>query len=600
MRSGLAILGAGIVLSVVCVRAADVDYPTAVAEARKRNDLAEVNRLCAAWSVAAPGDERPHLVLGRTLLRAGQIDRAVEQFELAADANPLSPAPRCEMGLLFLGEAKHDEALREFEESLSVDPGHLPALLGKARAVLAKGKVEPALAIAHEASQMDPESTDARVLVADCLVEAGRCDEALVELEAALGTTPDDADILFGLAKAAELGGRDDEAQPFWGRFLEAEPDSRRSLLVRHGLAPLRTKTFSRWRGTRPRWSPDGRGLLIRWSTLRMVDPESGRATAFAGTDSGGMLRCQELSPDGRRIVCMQGKDYDVVMFTIQPDGTAAAGWPWRPLRALSARFSPDGSRLLLSGVREDKGESHGLMVMDLSTGELAGVRQGFPRYKGRNYADWTPDGTGIIYSGYSWRNKDDRPIFAMELASDQPATQLTHNDGYNYWAHVRPDRSCVSYSRRRGGKETVCVSALDGRPPAIELGPGGGAHWSPDGRRLAYGTEDHLVVVRLGGLRSEPVALGATRQDSQLVVTASSRCDHAVDLRLAYDLFDENSFRVGTGGFEQVTLKPDGEVIEATIDLTAGEAANARVMKVTAVTADGRRTIRLMDIGDR
>ena len=110
MRSRLASLGAAIVSSIACLHAADVDYPKAVAEAQERGNLAEVNRLCAAWSVAEPGDERPHLVLGRVLKDTGHIDRAVEQFELAAEANPLSPVPRCELGSVFLREGKPDMA----------------------------------------------------------------------------------------------------------------------------------------------------------------------------------------------------------------------------------------------------------------------------------------------------------------------------------------------------------------------------------------------------------------------------------------------------------------------------------------------------------
>ena len=43
------------------------------------------------------------------------VNRAIEQFELAAEANPLSPVPRCEMGLLFLKEKKPDVAAKEFE-----------------------------------------------------------------------------------------------------------------------------------------------------------------------------------------------------------------------------------------------------------------------------------------------------------------------------------------------------------------------------------------------------------------------------------------------------------------------------------------------------
>jgi len=93
MRRPAALL---LLLSAACVAtagAAQVDYPKAVAGALKANRLPEVNRLCSEWAKASPGDERPRLILGRALLHSGAADRAIEQFELAAEANPLSPLP---------------------------------------------------------------------------------------------------------------------------------------------------------------------------------------------------------------------------------------------------------------------------------------------------------------------------------------------------------------------------------------------------------------------------------------------------------------------------------------------------------------------------
>ena len=63
-------------LSAALATAADVDYVRAVAAAVKAGKPADVNRLCAQWAAADPGNERPRLILGRALLKAGRADRA--------------------------------------------------------------------------------------------------------------------------------------------------------------------------------------------------------------------------------------------------------------------------------------------------------------------------------------------------------------------------------------------------------------------------------------------------------------------------------------------------------------------------------------------
>ncbi|MBT3375724.1 MAG: tetratricopeptide repeat protein [Lentisphaerae bacterium] len=162
------LLGLSLLLLIVTFagRAADVDYAAVVAEAAKTGDMASVSRLCRRWAAAEPGDERPRIILGRTLLEAGMTDRALEQFELAVEANPLSPVPRCELGLLFLRARKPDMAAKEFGESLRIDPTYLPAQLGKARVKLAEGEADEALRRAKEAVRSNPENVDARALVA--------------------------------------------------------------------------------------------------------------------------------------------------------------------------------------------------------------------------------------------------------------------------------------------------------------------------------------------------------------------------------------------------------------------------------------------------
>lgn len=281
--------------------AADVDYVKAVAAAQEASDLASLNRLCNEWAAAAPGDERPRLILGQTLAKAGMPDRALEQFELATEANPLSPGPRCEIGGLFLGAGKADAAMAEFTEVLRHHPGHLPALLGCVHAQLRKGDVNGALTAVRRALKASPDDASVKAALGECLWRLGKPGEARTQLTAALEADPGNADALFGWARALQSEGKDQESVEAWQRFLAREPSGPRAERVRNGWAVLSEERLPRACRAYPRWSPDGRRIMFGYGRLRSIELDS-KAITDVREPGNEKLYVHDWSPDGRRL----------------------------------------------------------------------------------------------------------------------------------------------------------------------------------------------------------------------------------------------------------------------------------------------------------
>ena len=205
MRRSMMVVCALCCLTATLATAAEVDYEKAVAEAVKAGQAAEVNRLCVQWAKDEPGNEKPRLILGRALLKAGMTERAIEQFELAADANPLSPVPRCEMGRLFLREGKLDLAAKEFEQALRLDRKCLPAQLGSARVTFKRGEAADALDAVRRTMQEHPGNAQGLALVGECQLALGKTEEGLAQLARACEAAPENADTCYTYAAALEL-----------------------------------------------------------------------------------------------------------------------------------------------------------------------------------------------------------------------------------------------------------------------------------------------------------------------------------------------------------------------------------------------------------
>ena len=112
----------------------EANFRKAVREAIDAGDLPKAKQLCDGWAEKKPDDEQPYLSLGRIYLRLDLADRALEQFEMAREINPLNPEPSCELARIFLKARKTQQAIAEFQAALKVLKDYEPALKGLTQA----------------------------------------------------------------------------------------------------------------------------------------------------------------------------------------------------------------------------------------------------------------------------------------------------------------------------------------------------------------------------------------------------------------------------------------------------------------------------------
>lgn len=602
MRPAVATLGAWTAFVVVCIHAADVDYPKAVAEAQKQNDLAEVNRLCTEWSVKSPGDEQPRLILGHAFRKAGMFDRAIEQYELAIEANPLSPAPHCELGTVFLGAGDLEQADEEFGQAFRLAPTCVPAALGLARIKLRKGDATGALADARKACSADPDSVEGLVVVGDCLLATGKIGQALSALKRAADLDPDDADVLFGLAKARQAHGDEVEASGLWQRFLELEPSGARADTVKNGWVLLRTESHAIREPSYPVWSPDGKRILHGYANPHITDLRDGTTVDLRDPD-GDDLFDHDWSPDGTRLVFFRKEDgrHPVFVYELLDGGALrlVGATPWT--QGIVPRFSPDGDKLLVSNMRDSRHWRGGMGIVDLATRELTPIGWRHPRRIAIDQGAWAPDGQTIVFHAHPWpEGADDRALFVMGIRNRGSAKKLTTNGLANWHPVVSPDGRGIAYDVEGPSGRTVAMVRLDGAAGPCTLAAGGTPGWSPDGHRLAYSVhtgQTQIVIAHLGGLDSRPVGITAEREGTALSVVVTSRSKDAQQVNLRWEAFDENSFRIDPAceSEEPAELPPGGE-LQWTLEMSPEQLADTRTLKVRVLNQTGAGAVELVD----
>ncbi len=176
-------------LAVVFERAGDLDRAI------------EEYRAAAATGIADP---RIYLNLGNSLARTGREDEARDAYRTALRIAPdYGPIIQSNLGVLAAQRGDWPEALRRFRECVSQDPGHVGGQLGVGLASLELGRFDEAIVAFRRTLQLPgaPRGQVHRNLAA-CYLETGLPEEAMREARAALEADPADVGAVVTLGKA--------------------------------------------------------------------------------------------------------------------------------------------------------------------------------------------------------------------------------------------------------------------------------------------------------------------------------------------------------------------------------------------------------------
>jgi len=192
-------------------------------------------RALAHWSTSisyfehvaarAPGAAKVRYSFGEALDRAGQIDRAIEEYRAAIELKPDYAMARNNLATLLAAEGNLTDAIRHYRRAIAVDPSSFRAYNNLGVALARTGRTEEAAAILQHAVKLNGAFADARFNLGRLLAGDGRFDEAIVHLDRARELQPDDLEILYNLAVALEEAGRAKGALDRYDELLARDPN---------------------------------------------------------------------------------------------------------------------------------------------------------------------------------------------------------------------------------------------------------------------------------------------------------------------------------------------------------------------------------------
>jgi Tol biopolymer transport system component len=219
-------------------------------------------------------------------------------------------------------------------------------------------------------------------------------------------------------------------------------------------------------------------------------------------------------------------------MFTLGTDGVEQEVKLPTPADFADGVWSNDGRNLILNEYRDATGGSNG--ILDLASDRLTPIG---PKdlANGLDCSDWSPDGRSLVCAYGSPANVRDG-IYLVDVASgtakrlskspyhDTVGTLGECGGGENRGV-FSPDGSRIAYEQQKCGTgadpsadeegDIVIIPTAGGKPRVVvPLGgvkthPGGEISWSPDGRFIAFGTQDgqlSIVAPDGSGLRQLPL----------------------------------------------------------------------------------------------
>jgi dipeptidyl aminopeptidase/acylaminoacyl peptidase len=267
-----------------------------------------------------------------------------------------------------------------------------------------------------------------------------------------------------------------------------------------------------------PQWSPDGTTILfmsglkgglnlwsISWESreLRLITED----LSLSGVGSVASQK-PSWSPTGEWVSYVSSKSGAPELWL----WSAATGHDIQ-LTELGARinafkWSPDGKWIVFAG---DRYGDFDIWKVSVPDGEA------FRLTADNNYEvfpSWTPDGKKIIYSRLDERWVD-HEIRALDPNGEGNELLFVEKDFFDYrggtafgYAEVSPDGEKILFRSPRSGWLNYWTVSIDGKNPepvAPEKAEQSEAHWSPDGKYIAYisnhnGTQDLRVVPAAGG----------------------------------------------------------------------------------------------------
>jgi Flp pilus assembly protein TadD len=167
-----------------------------------------------------------HKALGDALLKKGQTDEAINQYQEAIRLKPDSADAHYNLGNALLKKDQTDEAISQYQEVIRLKPDDADAHNNLGDALLKKGQTDEAINQYQEAIRLKPDSADAHYNLGNALRKKGQIDEAINQYQEVIRLKPDDAEAHNNLGVALAIKGQTDEAIRQFQEAIRLKPDS--------------------------------------------------------------------------------------------------------------------------------------------------------------------------------------------------------------------------------------------------------------------------------------------------------------------------------------------------------------------------------------
>jgi len=165
-----------------------------------------------------------HNNLGSALLQKGRVDEAIDQYQVALQINPDCEEACYSLGNALLQKGRVDEAVVQYEKALQINPDDADTCYGLGNALLQKGQVDEAIAQYQKSLQINPAAADSSYNLGNALLQKGRVDEAIAQYEKTLEIKPDYVEAHSNLGSSLLQKGQVDEAIIHFQRALQISP----------------------------------------------------------------------------------------------------------------------------------------------------------------------------------------------------------------------------------------------------------------------------------------------------------------------------------------------------------------------------------------
>ena len=191
-----------------------------------------------------PQSGRLRVVFAETLLKMGEVQRAISECQTAAELNPEISHPHYLLGQIYMNSRKSDQrdmrakAIEEYRRTVELDPQHSEALFYLGQLQLEEGDYQNSVVAFDQFLEIQPWVGRGYLGKAKALLGLNEVQDALQTLEQALDYDETDPEIIRALGGLYEHTQQEEKARRLYNQLLEENTDSE----IRFRLARVLTR----------------------------------------------------------------------------------------------------------------------------------------------------------------------------------------------------------------------------------------------------------------------------------------------------------------------------------------------------------------------